>query len=224
MSQSINLSPLLADYLLKHNIEEHPVLKKCRIETAANYPRDAWLQISPEQASFMQFLFRIAGVQHVVELGTFTGYSSLAFALAIRQMRGSDGTVRTIDNRLEYLQTAQAYWEEAGVDDIAIAEHGAASDVLDRLIRDAPDSCDAIFIDADKEPVIPYYEQALRLLRKGGLIIIDNILWDGKVADPSIMDAATVALRDVATFVRRDTRVMHNICAIGDGLLFAQKL
>lgn len=225
MSRSINLSEQLSCYLLESNIDEHPALEKCRAETGAQFPDEAWFQISPEQASFMQFLLRLHGARRVLEIGTFTGYSALAFALAISNIGGSDLCVTTIDKSEKYLDVAKGYWEKGGVSDLISPRLGRASDVLASLaIKEDQPAFDFAFIDADKESVLDYYEGVLRLLRPGGLLVVDNILWDGKVAEEVVTDPATVALRAVARHAKADPRVVHNLCAVGDGLLLALKL
>lgn len=223
MSRSIGLSDQVSRYLMDNNIDEHPALEKCRIETGLYYPDTAWFQISPEQASFMQFLIRSQGVRHLLEIGTFTGYSALAFALAFQGK--PDSCVITIDNSAEYLKVAGSYWEEGGVSNLISPRLGEALVVLAELAteRTTP-AFDLAFIDADKELVIDYYERVLALLRPGGLLIVDNVLWDGKVVDEGVNDSATQALRSVVRHAKSDPRILHIVCAVGDGLLMALKL
>ncbi|HEX8125266.1 MAG TPA: class I SAM-dependent methyltransferase [Allosphingosinicella sp.] len=224
MSQSINLTPKLAQYILESNTDEHPALEKCRRETVEAFPDVAWIQISPEQGAFMQLLVRMVRARRVLELGTFTGYSALALALALTGSSEDGAVVVTIDKSEEYLARAAGYWSAAGVSHLISPRLGEASKILDSLqaqsdLRDF----DLAFIDADKEPTVAYYEKVLPLLRPGGLIIVDNVLWGGEVVDRQAVDPQTQALREVVSHAKHDSRVIHNVCAIGDGLLLAIK-
>lgn len=168
----------------------------------------------------MQLLVRVLGVRKYLELGVFTGYSSLAVALALPP----DGTVTACDINDDWTSVGRRYWREAGVEDRIDLRLAPALDTLDRLVRDgASGTYDLAFIDADKANVAHYYERCLTLLRQGGVVLIDNVLWSGRVADPSENDEDTRALRAINERVRDDDRVDQSLLTIGDGLLVARK-
>ena len=221
MSASIGLSDAVIDYLRAHNGREHPVLAKCRAE--ADRVRTT-MQISPEQGAFMAFLLRMLNAKRVVEVGVYTGYSSIVMALALKDMHGAGAHLRALDSSEEWTAKARAYWREAGVDDVITLELGDAAARLEaRLKAGEGGSYDLAFIDADKEPSQLYYERCLALLRPGGLIVIDNMLWSGRVADRAVTDEDTEALRALASFADGDKRVDRTLIAVGDGLLLCRK-
>lgn len=214
------LSPLLADYLKAHNRREHPVLKRCREETA-ELPQ-ARMQISPEQGAFQSFLLHLIDARRCFEIGVFTGYSALVTALSVGP-RG--GTLLGCDLSEEWTRRARGYFAEAGLSSTLELAIGPAVDTLtNRLEKGEAGSYDFGFIDADKENYGAYYELSLSLLRPGGILVCDNMLWGGKVAAPEDQSVETVALRKLARETRSDSRVDATLVAIGDGLLLCRKL
>lgn len=223
MSRSIGLTPDVVAYLARHNPPEHAALTRCREETAA-LGDAARMQISPEQGAVMQLLARLIHARRVVEVGVFTGYSSLALALAIQEMHGDDAHLLACDVSERWTDQARRYWGQAGVARIIDLEIGPAIETLDhKLAQGLGGSYDLAFIDADKPSYPGYYERCLALLRPGGLMLIDNMLWSGRVADPAQDDADIAALRMVAHRAREDERAHVALAAIGDGLLMAVK-
>jgi predicted O-methyltransferase YrrM len=223
MTHSIGLTPALVSYLQHHNPNEHPVLAKCRVETLELYPSDAWFQISAEQAAFMRFLVRAMSVSRILEIGTFTGYSAIAVALEMAEMHNPKAHVCTIDRAKIWQADAERYCDEAGLNEIIDFRLGNANDVLDEIIDKGCEPYDLIFIDADKSNTIPYYEKCLSLTKVGGILIVDNVLWDGKVVSEETPDLDTGALQAIAELVQEDSRVVHTMCAVGDGLLMCIK-
>ena len=219
MSRStLNMTDSIFDYLAEVGLRDHPVLAKCRSETATM--EMGMMQISPEQGAFMQMLVRIMGAKRCLEVGVFTGYSSLAVALALPD----DGHVTSLDVSEEWTSKGQAYWKEAGVADKIDLRIAPAADSLAELIKDGQSgSYDFAFIDADKTGYDTYYEGCLTLLRPGGLIAIDNVLWSGSVADPSNTSDDTIALRALNKKVQADSRVDMGLLPVGDGLMLALK-
>jgi caffeoyl-CoA O-methyltransferase len=216
--QSIQLTPRLYDYLLEHSLREPPILQKLREETA-RHPR-AGMQIAPDQGQFMRLLLQLMGARRTVEVGVFTGYSSLSTALALPP----NGQVIACDVSEEFTAVARRYWREAGVDGKIDLRLGPAVTTLAQLLRDGQaGTFDFAFIDADKENYVEYYEQCLQLLRPGGLIAIDNVLWNGSVADTAVNDVDTVAIRAVNERVHGDDRVLATLLPVGDGLTLALK-
>jgi predicted O-methyltransferase YrrM len=217
-NRTIDLTDSLYDYLLSVSLRETDLQRRLREETAA-LPM-ARMQISPEQGQFMAMLVRLTGARRVLEVGVFTGYSSLAVALALPK----DGRIVACDVSEEWTAVARRYWAEAGVADRIELRLAPAVDTLDALLEGgAAGTFDLAFIDADKTSYLDYYERALRLLRPGGLVMTDNTLWSGRVADPEVGDADTVALRHYNEHLHRDTRVDLSLVPIGDGLTLARK-
>lgn len=218
MGKGVEQTQQVLDYLAKTGLRDHPILAKCRKETAAL--EWAMMQISPEQGAFMQMLTRLTGAMRCIEVGVFTGYSSLAVALALPE----DGRIEAFDISEEWTDKARDYWAEAGVAhkiDLAI---GPANEGLNRLLEDGKaGQFDFAFIDADKTGYDAYYEACLKLLRPGGLIAIDNVLWSGKVADPEVHDPDTDALRALNEKVQADARVEMALVPLADGIMLAQK-
>ena len=178
------------------------------------------MQIGPDQGLFLGLLVRMLDARRVVEVGTFTGYSAMAMARALPP----GGRVLCCDVSEEYTAIARRYWKEAGVADRIELRLGPASATLARLLEEeGPGSQDLAFIDADKTGYDAYYEACLRLLRPGGVIAIDNVLWSGRVADPAVTDADTVALRALNLKIRDDARVDAVVLSVGDGLTLARK-
>jgi caffeoyl-CoA O-methyltransferase len=197
---------------------ETPVQQRLRAETAA-LPR--WrMQIGPDQGALLAFLVRLIGARRTLEIGTFTGYSAFTVAAALPP----DGRLITCDLSAEWTAIARRYWQEAGVADRIELRLGPALQTLTALRRDGGDgSFDFAFIDADKESYDAYYETCLHLVRVGGLIAVDNVLWGGSVADSSVVDAETTAIRALNAKVRDDRRVESCLLTVGDGVLLVRK-
>lgn len=216
--KTITLTDELYDYLLSVSLREPDTLQRLREETA-NHPM-ARMQIAPEQGQFMQLLVQLMQARSIIELGTFTGYSTLWMALALP----ARGRLITCDTSKEYTDVARRYWREAGVEDRIDLRIAPAINTLDALIDAAYSGrFDLAFIDADKVEYPDYYERVLRLLRSGGLAIIDNTLWEGQPADPSIMDKDTRAIRAFNEFLLRDARVTLSMLPVADGITLAMK-
>lgn len=222
MSRSIGLNETLIDYIRAMNPEEHPALKRCREETAQR--DDARMQISPEQGAVMTFLARLTGAKLAVEVGVYTGYSAMAVAMAMKERHGEDARLYALDRDPDLIEVAETYWAEGEVADVIQPVIGDARRSLSELAaEDLAEQVDFMFVDADKDAYGDYYAAALTLLRPGGIVLFDNVLWSGSVTDPSKTDADTKALRALAEKVRDDDRVDHAFTAIGDGLLIAMK-
>ncbi len=216
--KTLGLDDRLYQYLLTISSHEPPLLRQLREETA-QLPL-ARMQISPEQGQFMALLVQLLAAQKTLEVGVFTGYSSLWTALALPP----DGKIVACDINEEWTAIAQRYWQAAGVADKIDLRLAPALETLDQLLADgAAASFDFAFIDADKENYHHYYERALQLLRPGGLIAIDNVLWSGHVADPQIQDPETLAIRDFNQQLYKDQRISLSLVPIGDGLSLALK-
>lgn len=216
--RSISLTDSLYDYLLSVSLREPDLLLKLREETAADPAAN--MQISPEQGQFMGLLARLMGARRCLEIGVFTGYSSLALALALPD----DGRIVACDVSEKWTSVARRYWAAAGVAHKIDLRLATAMETLDRLLADGEaGTFDFAFIDADKENYVGYYERALQLLRAGGLVVADNTLWSGRVADPENAEADTVALRHFNELLHGDSRVDLSLVPIGDGLSLARK-
>jgi predicted O-methyltransferase YrrM len=216
--KTLPLTEQLRAYLLANSLREHPALRQLREETA-RLPGGG-MQIAPEQGQFMAFLVELTGARRVLEVGCFTGYSALAMALALP----AEGRLITLDANAEPVEIGRRAWRAAGLADRIEARIGLAADNLDRLVEEgAAGSFDLAFIDADKKSYDAYYERALVLVRPGGLILIDNVLWGGAVANPADQDRQTVALRALNAKLHRDERVSLAVLPIGDGLTLARK-
>ena len=214
----LNMTDELYDYMLSVSLRELPVLRRLREETAS-HPM-AQMQISPDQGQFMNFLVRLMGAKRTLEVGVFTGYSSLSVALALPP----GGRIIACDVSEEWTSIARRYWEEAGVAHKIDLRLAPALETLDGLLAsEQAGSFDFAFIDADKTNYDGYYERALQLLRSGGLIAIDNVLWSGRVADPSVQDKDTAALRALNDKIHRDERVLVSMLPVADGLTLALK-
>lgn len=222
MSSSLGLSPDLVRYLAQANPPEHPALVRCREETA-RMP-GAGMQISPEQAVFMQVLVRLIAARRAFEVGVFTGYSTLATALALKEMHPIGGRLLACDVSVEWTTKARDYWREANVDDVIELVIAPALETLDgRIAAGEAGGYDFGFIDADKTGYDAYYERGLKLLRRGGVMLFDNMLWAGRVADPADTTPDTTALRALAVKARADERVHAAMTSVGDGLLMVVK-
>jgi predicted O-methyltransferase YrrM len=220
MSRStITVDDRLAAYLDEINRPETPIQHRLRDETGKM--AHAMMQIGANQGSFMGFLIKLLGVNRAIEIGTFTGYSALTVASALP----AGGSLICCDVSAEWTAKGRAAWTEAGIADRIDLRIGPAAGTLDSLIAGgAAGSFDFAFIDADKENYDRYYEQCLILVRKGGLIAIDNVLWSGAVADPSDNSVSTVAIRALNEKLRDDPRIDFCLIPIGDGLSLARPL
>ncbi|MFO1055355.1 MAG: class I SAM-dependent methyltransferase [Dongiaceae bacterium] len=217
-NRTITLSDRLHDYYQRVSLREPDVLRALREETAT-LPL-AVMQISPEQGQLMRLLIELTGTRRAIEVGTYTGYSALCVALAM----GPEGRLIACDINPETTAVAQRYWRRAGVADRIDLRLAPALATLDQLLQaGGAGQFDFGFIDANKEDYDGYYERLLTLLRPGGLVAIDNVLWGGDVADPTKTDAETTAIRALNDKVHGDARVEISMIPIGDGLTLARK-
>ena len=218
-NKTLSLSPALHAYLVEHSVREPELLQRLRAETAEDSM--SMMQISPEQGQFMQLLVRHMGAKNCLEVGVFTGYSSLAVALALP----ADGRIVACDVSEKWTAIARKYWKEAGVAGKIDMRIAPALATLDGLIASGKtESFDFAFIDADKTNYSGYYERVLTLLRSGGLIAIDNTLWGGLVIENKVKSADTQAIRQFNDQLRGDLRVHLSLLPVGDGLTLALKL
>ena len=209
----------LADYIREVTLREPEPLRRLREETE-DHPR-ASMQTSPEQGQFLHVMARVTGARKTLEVGVFMGYSSTWVALALPP----GGKIIACDLSEEYTARARRTWREAGVEDRIELRLGPALETLDRLLADGQaGSFDFAFIDADKGNYANYYERAFALLRPGGLIAVDNVLWDGLVIDPNDHDSDTEAIRAFNRKLHADRRVALSMATMGDGLTLACKL
>ena len=218
-SHTIELTDTVYDYLLKQGTRESAVARDLRAHTLAA-TRAHRMQVSPEQGAFMRWLVRLLGARRTLEVGTFTGYSALVVAEALPD----DGQLIACDVSEEWTAIGRPFWERAGVAHKIDLRLKPAVDTLDELI-DAGEagSFDFAFIDADKANYDAYYERCLTMLRRGGVIGIDNVLWGGRVADERAQDEDTRAIRALNLKVNADERVDAAMLPIGDGLTLAVK-
>jgi predicted O-methyltransferase YrrM len=215
--RSLNLDAELLDYLIAHSVREHPAQLALR-EATRTHPH-AGMQIGPEQAQLMTLLVRLVGARRAIEIGVFTGYSALTVALALP----ADGYLLACDIRGEYTCVGQPFWEAAGVArkiDLQLAPALATLDA--RLAAGEAERYDFAFIDADKIGYDVYFERCLQLVRPGGLIAIDNVLWGGSVARPAT-DADTRSLQALNDKLHRDERIDVAMVPVGDGLTLARR-
>ena len=209
----------LAEYIRRVALREPETLRRLREETE-DHPQ-ASMQIAPEQGQFLHFMARLIGARKALEVGVFMGYSSTWVALAL----APGGTMVACDHSEEYTALAQRTWRQAGVAERIDLRLAPALETLDALIAEGEaGTFDFAFIDADKENYSNYYERALTLLRPGGLMAADNVLWDGKVIDPKDRDADTKAIRAFNRKVQGDARVTATLVTMGDGLMLASKI
>lgn len=217
-NRTLSLDDRLYDYLLAVSVDESDLLKRLREETAKL--EFAVMQISPEQGQFMSFLVKLIGAKRALEIGTFTGYSSICIADALAE----DGLLICCDDSEEWTAVARKYWRQAELENRINFKLGDASATLQALIDEGQDGTfDFIFIDADKQNYPRYYELSLKLLRAGGLMAVDNTLWSGEVADPGNEEAGTRAIRRFNEMLKQDERVEISLVPIGDGLTLVHK-
>ena len=216
--KQLNFDERLYDYLVDVSVREHPEAAALRAETAKH--RAAGMQIGPHQGALMAFLVRMLGARRTIEIGTYTGYSALAVALALP----ADGRVIACDVSDEYTSIGRPFWERAGVAHKIDLRLGPGLKTLDALLAAGEAGrFDFAFIDADKENYDGYYERALKLLRRGGVLAVDNVLWGGSVADPAKRDADTDAIRALNAKIKGDERVDICMVPVADGLTLALK-
>ena len=217
-NRTLSIDDRTYDYLCNVSVKEPELLHQLRIETAKmDY---AVMQISPEQGQFMSLLIKLMGAKRAIEIGTFTGYSSICIASAMAE----NGELICCDISPQWTRIAEKYWALAELENNIKLFSQPAELTLQKLLDDgAEKTFDFIFIDADKQNYITYYEMALRLLRKGGMIAVDNTLWSGAVADPENTEPGTRAIRRFNTMLKQDDRVSISLVTIGDGLTLILK-
>ena len=213
-----SLTPELYDYLKSVSLREPLILKQLRKETSQQ-PL-ATMQISPEQGQLMRLLVQLIGAKNILEVGVFTGYSALSMAMTLPD----DGKIIACDVSEEWTAIARRYWKEARLDQKIDLRLAPAADTLKTLVDEGREGqFDMAFIDADKESYDTYYELCLKLLRPGGLILIDNTLWEGKVANPDIVDVDTNSIQALNLKLLKDERVDISLLPVGDGLTLVRK-
>lgn len=218
-NKTVQLTDALYCYLLENSVSEHDVLKKIRQDNSTDQLTSI-MQIAPEQGQFMALLIKLLNIKRVLEVGTSTGYSSLVMSLALP----SDGQLVTCDINEAATTKAQQYWSEAGVSKKISLQLGSACENLTSLIDDGlAGAFDMAFIDADKTNYDNYFEACMTLVRDGGLILIDNVLWGGAVVDVSDTQADTIAIRELNKKLYRDTRVEISMLPVADGLTLVHK-
>lgn len=215
-NRTINLTDAAYHYYLQMGIREPDILRELRQHTAQLSSHQ--MQIAPEQGQFMAMLIKLINAKHILELGTYTGYSALAMALALPE----DGRLITCDIDAIATKIAKQYWEKAGVAYKIELKLGSGLHSLESLTGDT--LFDMAFIDADKRNYIAYYELLMPLVRSGGIILIDNVLWSGRLVDPSDQENATQAIRHFNLHIVNDPRIDLCMVPIGDGLTLARKL
>ena len=218
MTKSLKINQNLEDYISYNSVALHPVQKEI-IEHNNSLGDIKRMQISVTQGYFMQFIIKNNKIKKILEIGTFTGYSALTMALAI----DDDGNITCLDKNKETSDIAINFFKKAKVDNKINLICDNASNILSKLIKEN-NTFDLIFIDADKENYINYYEFAYNLISKNGLIIIDNVLWKGEVADLSKNDKLTNIIRKFNEHIKKDNRIEKTILPIGDGLTICKKL
>jgi predicted O-methyltransferase YrrM len=218
-NQSIGLSDPLYQYLIANSVREPEILAQLRLETAQHPLMN--MQVSPEQGQLMGLLVRLIGAKKCLEVGVFTGYSSLVVALNLPE----DGRLIACDVSDEFTAIARKYWQQAGVNAKIDLHIAPALETLDRLLADGEaETFDFAFIDADKNNYAAYYDRCFQLVRQGGLILIDNVLWYGRVVDPIMNeDKRTQSIDALNQQIYHDDRVDISLIPIGDGLTIARK-
>ena len=214
---TIQIDDKIYKYLLSVSLREHKVLKKLR-EITSSMPGSR-MQIAPDQGQFMGMIVKMIGAKKLLEIGTYTGYSSMVCALAMKS-----GQIITLDNDHIATEVAKRFWKEGEVDHLIELRLGQALDSLNQLIEEKQSSSfDFIFIDADKANYQNYYELCLELLNPNGIIIFDNVLWSGAVADMDDKSKNTIALRDLNEMLFNDQRIDLSMIPVGDGLTIVRK-
>ena len=216
MGHMVEPSPRLFAYLAKIGGRESAAQRKCRVQTQKR--ADAAMQIAPEQGAFLGMLVKMSGARRIIEVGSFTGYSALAMALALPK----DGRIVALDVSREFTDIAKRHWKAGGVSKKIELRLGPAQASLDRMMVRREGPFDLVFIDADKTGYDGYYEAALKLLRPGGIIALDNMLWSGAVADPKVKGSGA-ALRKLNAKIHADKRVDMALATVGDGLMLVRK-
>ncbi len=217
-NKTLCITEELYEYMLSVSLREPDVLRELRDETAQD--ENANMQISPEQGQFMGLLVKLLGAKRTLDIGVYTGYSALCIAMALPE----DGRVVACDVSREWTEIAKRYWQKAGVQDKIELHLAPAQHTLEGLLKKRADGFDFAFIDADKKNYDLYYEYCLQLIRPGGMIAIDNVLWGGAVADATINDDDTVAIRALNQKIHADPRVEISLVPIADGLALARKI
>jgi len=215
--EPLQITRQLYDYILKFGFRDDALLQELRAETA-KLPASQ-MQISPEQGQFMALLTQLTGAKRALEIGTFTGYSSISVARALP----ADGKLICFDVSKDYTDVARRYWAKAGLEGKIELRLGPAVETLEKLAETEAGRFDLAFIDANKTDYRNYYEVVLTLLRSGGAVLIDNVLWSGDVADPKNKEEETVILRELNSFIASDARVDFVLLPIADGLTIARK-
>ena len=213
----IQMSQNLYQYIIDQSLREHDVLKKLRTYTENELK--SIKQISPDQGQFLAFLVKLINAKRILEIGTFTGYSCLCMAYALPD----NGKIITCDISDKHSSTAQYYWQQAKQSHKIIQKISSAIEVLQTLLK-TNELFDIVFIDADKVNQAEYFEYSLQLTPQGGLIIIDNVLWKGRVVSENFNDKNTIAIRKLNTKLKNDSRIDLTIIPIGDGMTLARKL
>jgi len=217
-NQTINLTPSLYQYLLDTSVRETEIARNLRLETST-LPL-GHMQTSPDEANFLGFLIKLMQAKRVIEIGTFTGYGTLHMAMALPE----HGKIITCDIDKDHTNIAKRYWQQAGIMDKIDLKLAPAEETLKTLLHDnQQNSFDFAFIDANKARYVDYYESCLQLVRPGGCIAIDNVLWYGDVINDSAQDNRTKAIRLVNLKLSQDARVDISMLAIGDGLFLVMK-
>ena len=216
-NQTIQVDDDLYQYILSTSLREHALLRELREETSQM--EMARMQIAPEQGQFMALLMKLTGARRYLEVGTFTGYSALVCALAMPD----DAELYALDISEEWTAVARRYWEQAGVAERIKLRLGSAAETMQSMLSDQKNSFDAIFIDADKTGYAAYIQYGFELLRPGGFLMLDNVLWGGGVIDQADDDEDTVAIRRVNEAMLADERFDLSLVPIGDGLTLARK-
>ncbi|MCB1970186.1 MAG: O-methyltransferase [Geminicoccaceae bacterium] len=213
--RGLALDDRLQDYLIEAGMREHPELCALRLETAGM--AHGGMQSSPEQMQLIGLMLRMIGARKVLEIGCFTGYGTLAMALALP----GDGRVITLDVNDDWAQVGRRHWRAAGVEDRIDMRTGLAQESLEGIDEDA--SFDLVYIDADKKSYGIYLDHALRLVRPGGIIALDNMLWHGAVADPGDHSHQVESLRQTQARIMADSTLSATLVPIGDGVTIAWK-
>tara|TARA_B100000579_G_scaffold55951_1_gene39707 strand:+ start:103 stop:756 length:654 start_codon:yes stop_codon:yes gene_type:complete len=216
MTKHVELNHSLEKYIIDHSNKLDPVLREI-VNYNTTLGDKKKLQISISQAQFLQTLIKISNIKKVLEIGSFTGFSALSMALALPE----DGSLISLDKNIEFSKKAKTFYDKANENKIKQIIKPALESLKE--LENSTQKFDLIFIDADKENYINYYEKSITMIDKNGLIIIDNVLWHGEVADKSINDRFTNIIRDFNKYIKDDDRITKNIIPIGDGLTICIK-